>query len=52
VRIIHGKSDQRAPFSRAEALRKALDNRKYPYEWLTKGGEGHGFYLPEDREEL
>ena len=52
VMIVHGEVDTRVPFSQAKALRKALDDRHYPYEWLAKSDEGHGFYLPENREEL
>lgn len=52
VMIVHGEEDRRVPFSQAKLLRKALDNRKYPYEWLAKAGEGHGFYSEENREQL
>jgi dipeptidyl aminopeptidase/acylaminoacyl peptidase len=52
VMIVHGTEDQRAPFTQAKALRKALDARHYPYEWLEKSGEGHGFYNPENRAEF
>ena len=44
VMIVHGEEDKRAPFSQAKALRGALDERHYPYEWLVKPDEGHGFY--------
>lgn len=52
VMIVHGTEDQRAPYSQATELRKALDAHKYPYEWLVKEGEGHGFYKPENRTEF
>lgn len=52
VMIAHGKDDQRVPFSQAEELRDALDQRHYPYEWLAKGGEYHGFYNLNNRIEL
>lgn len=52
VFIVHGEEDARVPFAQAKALRKALDQRKLPYEWLTKKGEGHGFSKPENREEF
>lgn len=26
--------------------------RHYPYEWLVKSGEGHGFYKQDNRQEL
>ncbi len=44
VMIVHGEEDKRAPFSQAKALRSALDERHYSYEWLAKPDEGHGFY--------
>lgn len=44
VLIVHGEDDQRTPFSQAKLLREAMDQRKLPYEWLTKKGEGHGFW--------
>jgi len=50
--IIHGTKDPITPISQAEALMKAMDKRKLPYESLIKRGEGHGFYLPEDRLEV
>ncbi len=49
VMIIHGEEDERAPFSQAKLLRDALDKRKYPYEWLVRPGEAHGFILPKNR---
>ncbi|MDR3417750.1 MAG: S9 family peptidase [Nevskia sp.] len=52
VMIVHGEEDQRVPFSQAQALRKALDERHLPYEWLSKPGAGHGFNSPGNREEL
>ena len=50
--IVHGEADKRVPFSQAKRLRKALDERKHPYEWLTKPTEGHGFFLQKNREEF
>jgi len=52
VFIVHGEDDPRAAFAHAEALRDALDDISYPYEWLSKKGEGHGFYDEGNREEL
>ncbi len=49
VLIVHGTDDERVPFSQAKQLRWALDQRDHPYEWLVKGGEGHGFYRLENR---
>ena len=48
VLIIHGKADVRAPISHAEALRRALDAKGHPYEWLVEAKEGHGFYGEEN----
>ena len=42
--IIHGKLDQRAPISQAEALRRGLEQHGHTYEWLVEPKEGHGFY--------
>jgi len=42
--IIHGENDERAPIAHAEALKAALEAINYPFEWLVKDKEGHGFY--------
>jgi len=42
--IIHGEDDQRAPIEHAEALKASLEEINYPFEWLVKDKEGHGFY--------
>ena len=42
--LIHGEDDVRAPFAQAKAMRAALDAAHKPYEWMSKPGEGHGFY--------
>jgi dipeptidyl aminopeptidase/acylaminoacyl peptidase len=52
VLIVHGEEDKRAPFEQAEDLRDAVDARKHPYEWLSKRGEGRGFYNEANRIEL
>jgi dienelactone hydrolase len=44
VFLVHGESDERAPFAQAKAMRSALEKAHKPYEWLSKSGEGHGFY--------
>lgn len=44
ILLIHGEDDKRAPFAQAKAMRAALDAAHKPYEWLSKPGEGHGFY--------
>ena len=50
VLIVHGKLDVRAPLSQADELRRQLEKRKHPYEWLVEPLEGHGFYDPENKE--
>ncbi|TJY60010.1 S9 family peptidase [Sinimarinibacterium sp. CAU 1509] len=52
VFIVHGELDERAPFDQAKLLRKAMDKRKLPYEWMVKSNEGHGFWNEDHREEL
>lgn len=52
VLLIHGEEDERAPFAQAKAMRAALDAAHKPYEWLTKPGEGHGFYKEENLVDL
>lgn len=49
VLLIHGEDDQRAPFAQAKAMRAALEAAHKPYEWLSKPGEGHGFYDEQNR---
>jgi dienelactone hydrolase len=44
VLLIHGEDDERAPFAQAKAMRAALDAAHKPYEWMSKPGEGHGFF--------
>lgn len=50
--LVAGGRDERVPIAQADALRDALDRRKYPYEWLLKDKEGHGFFLTDNRVEL
>ena len=50
--IVHGEDDPRAAYDHALALKDALDAIDYPYEWLVKDGEGHGFYNVNNRAEL
>ncbi|MDR3417752.1 MAG: S9 family peptidase [Nevskia sp.] len=52
VMIVHSVKDPVVPINQARALMSALDARHYPYESLIKPDEGHGFYMPENREEL
>lgn len=44
VFIVHGENDRRVPFDQAEALRAALKARGARLEWMSKPGEGHGFF--------
>jgi dienelactone hydrolase len=44
VLLVHGEDDKRIPFAQAKAMRAALDAAHKPYEWMSKPGEGHGFY--------
>ncbi len=47
--IAHGKRDERAPISHAEALIAALKAANKPYEYLEFDDEAHGFYAPENQ---
>jgi dipeptidyl aminopeptidase/acylaminoacyl peptidase len=49
VLLIHGEDDKRAPFAQAKAMRAALEAAHKPYEWMSKPGEGHGFYDEKNR---
>lgn len=50
--LIHGKDDERAHFEHALALKDALEEINYPFEWLVKDKEGHGFYNEDNILEL
>ncbi len=50
--LVAGGRDERVPVAQANALRDALDKRNYPYEWLLKDSEGHGFYRTDNKLEL
>ncbi|WP_266169807.1 alpha/beta hydrolase family protein [Dyella subtropica] len=52
VLLVHGEADQRAPFAQAKAMRAALEAAHKPYEWLSKPGEGHGFYTEKNNIEF
>lgn len=47
--IAHGKKDERAPISHAEALTAALKQANKPFEYLEFNDEAHGFYSPENQ---
>jgi dipeptidyl aminopeptidase/acylaminoacyl peptidase len=49
VLLVHGEDDKRAPFAQAKAMRAALEAAHKPYEWMSKPGEGHGFYDEKNR---
>jgi dipeptidyl aminopeptidase/acylaminoacyl peptidase len=49
VLLIHGEDDKRVPFAQAKAMRAALEAAHKPYEWMSKPGEGHGFYDEKNR---
>jgi dipeptidyl aminopeptidase/acylaminoacyl peptidase len=49
--LIHGKSDQTAPFEQYNAAQAALSHAGKVYESLVKAGEGHGFYKEANRAE-
>ena len=48
VFIIQGEEDVRVPKEHAFKLRDELKKRNLTYQWMMKGGEGHGFYKPEN----
>jgi len=52
VFIVHGAEDFRVDIEHAYRLRDGLEKLGKPYEWMVKQNEGHGFYRPENREEL
>lgn len=52
VLLVHGEDDQRAPFAQAKAMRAALDKAHKPYEWMSKPGEGHGFFSEKNNVEF
>jgi dipeptidyl aminopeptidase/acylaminoacyl peptidase len=49
--LIHGRSDQTAPFAQFNAAQAALSHAGKPFETLVKPSEGHGFYKEENRVE-
>ncbi len=52
VFIVHGEEDERAHFEHALALKASLEAINYPFEWLVKDKEGHGFYNEDNILEL
>jgi dipeptidyl aminopeptidase/acylaminoacyl peptidase len=51
ILLIHGKSDQTAPFSQFRQAEAALSRAGKTYETLAKADEGHGFYKEANRVE-
>jgi len=51
VLLLHGKDDERVPFKNFQEFTKALDQSGKHYETLVEPREGHGFFLPEHRQE-
>ncbi len=52
VMIYAGIDDQRTPLEQAEAMREALRRAGREPVWLAKYGEGHGFFMDDNRREL
>ena len=52
VFIVHGEDDIRAHYEHALALKDSLEAINYPFEWLVKDKEGHGFYNEDNILEL
>lgn len=52
VFIVHGEDDNRAHYEHALALKDSLEANNYPFEWLVKDKEGHGFYNEDNILEL
>jgi dipeptidyl aminopeptidase/acylaminoacyl peptidase len=52
VMLVQGRLDQRVPMDQFNALENAFKKQGTPVETLVVGGEGHGFYKPENRAEL
>ncbi|WP_285163522.1 alpha/beta hydrolase family protein [Shewanella goraebulensis] len=51
ILLLHGEEDVRASMEQFEAMTDALDKANYPYEQHVWDKAGHGFYVPESREE-
>ncbi|GLQ96793.1 alpha/beta hydrolase family protein [Dyella mobilis] len=51
ILLIHGGEDQRAPVQNFEELAKALKQNGKHVQTLLEPNEGHGFFLPEHRQE-
>jgi dipeptidyl aminopeptidase/acylaminoacyl peptidase len=51
ILLIHGGQDPRAPFKHFQELVQALQQNGKHYETLVEPDEGHGFFLPQHKEE-
>ncbi|WP_051202148.1 S9 family peptidase [Ferrimonas senticii] len=49
--LLHGEEDERTPIEQVDALKQALDKRKYPYQYFEMDKEGHGLADPQTRAE-
>lgn len=47
--LAHGTKDERAPFKHFERLKKSLKKSNKDFVEFVRKGEGHGFYLEENR---
>ena len=52
VMIYAGVDDQRTPLEQAEGMRDALERAGHKPLWLAKYGEGHGFSLTRNHDEM
>lgn len=52
ILLVHGREDQTANFNQFRAMESALRGTGHPPETYVAGGEGHGFYKPENQAEL
>ena len=52
VLLAQGRLDQRVPMDQFVALTRAFDKAGRPAQTLVIGGEGHGFYKPENQARL
>lgn len=52
IMLVHGKNDQRVPYSQYEALAAALNNQGTPFESIVEENEGHGFVQYENKVNL
>ena len=51
ILLLHGKEDPRVPYKNFQEFTWALDQHGKHYATLVEPNEGHGFFLPEHRQE-